>query len=212
MREMVCSARGVRAAGGGVFAFTLTAALLVTAFAGAAQQPVAPQVPPPAAPQTPPPPPGTPAAPLPAPVLPPAPVVPVPQVLPINGPAGLVFHAIKADKAADFELVMLKFFDVLRRSTDPALTQLAAGWKLWRAAEAGPAGAVMFVFVIDPVVPGADYSGTFILTTLYAALPAEANELYRQFTEAYAGPRSVVTLGHVPTAPPAAAPATPKQP
>src|SRR5262245_48755630 len=70
--------------------------------------------------------------------------------------AGMVLNFIKPDKTADFEAVMAKVKEALQKSTKPERQQQAKGWKVFKSPD--PAGAnVLYVFVIDPAVKGADY-------------------------------------------------------
>ena len=73
-----------------------------------------------------------------------------------TGDAGMVLNFIKADKTADFEAVMTKLKEALAKSDKPERKQQAAGWKVFKSPD--PAGAnVLFVFIVDPSVKGADY-------------------------------------------------------
>jgi hypothetical protein len=149
-------------------------------FAQAAPPPPAPatQVP---APQ----PPGTPGAPAPA----AAPPVPVDRVF--ASEAGVIFNAVKADQVKNFEMILERLRQALAASPDPARRQQAAAWKIFKAAEAGPAGSVIYLFVIDPVVKGADYGVAKILAE---AFPAEAQELYRVYTNTFASGQTLLNL------------------
>ena len=98
--------------------------------------------------------------------------------------AGLIFNQVKADKTADFELVMAKLKEALAKSEDATRRQQAAGWKVFRSVEPGPNGSVLYVFVMDPAVQGADYTVAKILNE---AFPAEVQDLYKKFADAYAG-------------------------
>ena len=76
---------------------------------------------------------------------------------------GVVLNFIKPDKTADFEMVMGKLKEALAKSEKPERKQQAAGWKVFKADRARPAAPCIYVFVIDPVVKGADYSVSNIL-------------------------------------------------
>ena len=62
--------------------------------------------------------------------------------------------------------------------------QQAASWKILKATEPGPAGAVLYLFVMDPVVKDADYTVSRILAEVF---PTELQELWTKLREAYAG-------------------------
>jgi len=96
---------------------------------------------------------------------------------------GLIFNAIRPDKVMDFEIVLAKLRAALADSKDPVRTQQGWGWKIYKAAEPGPNGSVLYVFVMDPAVKGADYGVAKILSEAY---PNEVMELYRMYTGAFA--------------------------
>jgi hypothetical protein len=148
------------------------------------------------------PPPGAPPAAVP--VTPPANVVsPPPPGRVFAAEQGLIFNAIRPDKVADFETVVVRLRQALAASKDPVRNQQGWGWKIFKAAEPGPNGSVLYVFVMDPAVKGADYGVAKILAEAY---PAEIMELYRMYTGAFAtAGQTLLNLGPVPT--PAGAPA-----
>lgn len=98
------------------------------------------------------------------------------------GESALVLYYIRADRAADFEAVMAKVKEALQKSAAPERKRQAAGWKVSRSSEPAGDGVVLYVFVIDPVVKGANYS---VGTILSEAFPSEAEALYRKFTGSY---------------------------
>ena len=99
---------------------------------------------------------------------------------------GVILNFVKADKTADFEMVMGKLKEALAKSEKPERKAQAAGWKYFKAAEPGPAGAVIYVFIMDPVASGAEYSvGNILVETLGAT---EGQALYKTYSESYANP------------------------
>jgi len=104
---------------------------------------------------------------------------------------GMILNFVKPDKTADFEEVMAKLKEALRKSEKPERKQQAASWKVFKSPE--PAGAnALYVFVIDPSVKGADYSVANILAEAFP--PAEVNDLYKKFADAYAQGQNIVNL------------------
>ena len=99
-----------------------------------------------------------------------------------TGDGAMTLNFIKADKTADFEMVIGKLKEGLQKSPNPARKQQAAGWKFFKAAEAGPNGSVLYVSVVDPAVKGADYT---VSTILSEAFPTEVQALYKTYSEAY---------------------------
>jgi len=101
--------------------------------------------------------------------------------------AGMFFNNIRPDKTADFETIMGRVKEALAKNPDPIRKQQAASWKVFKAVEPGaplPDGgrAVLYVFVLDPVVKNADYTITKILSE---AFPSEVQELYTKLVACY---------------------------
>ena len=118
---------------------------------------------------------------------------------------GLIFNAIRPDKVMDFETVLAKLRTALADSKDPVRNQQGWGWKIFKAAEPGPNGSVLYVFVMDPAVKGADYGVAKILSEAY---PNEIMDLYRMYTGAFAtAGQTLINLQPIPAlaAPPAPA-------
>ena len=108
---------------------------------------------------------------------------PSPFVFP--GDAGVILNFVKADKTADFEMVLGKVKEALAKSEKPERKAQAAGWKVFKASEPGPSGAVIYVFVMDPVAKGAEYKVGDILVEGFAA---EGQTLYKTYSDAYGTP------------------------
>jgi hypothetical protein len=187
--------------------------LLAIAFSLAMQTATTPQPPPAGAlqPQQTSPTPGTPPsptappAPLPAPATGQSVVAPPPPGRVFASEEGLIFNAVRADKVMDFETVISKLRAALANSKDPVRNQQGWGWKIFKAAEPGPNGSVLYVFLMDPTVKGADYGVAKILAEAY---PAEIMELYRMYTTAFApAGQTLLNLNPVPSTP--AAPGAP---
>jgi hypothetical protein len=107
------------------------------------------------------------------------------------GDGGMVLNFIKPDKTADFEAVIAKLKEGLQKSAKPERKQQAASWKVFKSPEPAAGGNVLYVFIIDPSVKGADYTVSNILAE---AFPAEVNALYKQYVEAYASGQNFVNL------------------
>jgi len=108
--------------------------------------------------------------------------------------AGMVLNFIKPDKTADFEAVMTKLKEALTKSEKPERKQQAASWKVFKSPEPAQNGNVLYVFVIDPAVKGADYT---VSTILAEAFPQEVQTLYKQYADAYASGQNFVNLALV---------------
>ena len=106
-------------------------------------------------------------------------------------PAGMIFNQIKPDQTAAFEEVMGKLKEALNKSTDPVRKQQSTGWKVYKATEAMGANT-LYVFLMDPAVPGADYN---VFKVLQEGLgDATAREIFEKFRNAYAGPQNKINL------------------
>jgi hypothetical protein len=104
--------------------------------------------------------------------------------------AGMVLNFIKPDKTADFEMVMEKLKEALSKSEKPERKQQASGWKVFKSAD--PAGAnVLYVYIIDPSVKGADYQVSNIIAE---AFPTEANDILKKYADCYAQGMNIVNL------------------
>ena len=104
---------------------------------------------------------------------------------------GMVLNFIKPDKTADFEAVIGKLKEALAKSAKPERKQQAASWKVFKSPDPAAGGNVLYVFVIDPSVKGADYTVSNILAE---AFPTEVQALYKQYAEAYASGQNFVNL------------------
>lgn len=91
---------------------------------------------------------------------------------------GLLLNYVKADQTAQFEAVMQKVKEALQKSGNAQRKQQAQGWKVYKAQEPGPNNSVLYVFIMDPAVPGADYAVSAIL---FEAFPADVQKLHEQF-------------------------------
>jgi hypothetical protein len=92
-----------------------------------------------------------------------------------TGTALLLFY-VRPDKTADFESVVARLAQALEASPDPARRQQAAAWRILRSSEPGR-DFVVYVFLLDPVVPGADYDPVRVLSE---SLPTEVQPLYEK--------------------------------
>lgn len=106
-------------------------------------------------------------------IAPARPAVAAPDYTFETGTALLLFY-VRPDKTADFEAVVSRLAQALDASTDPVRRQQAAAWRMMRSAEPGR-DAVVYVFLLDPVVPSADYDPVRVLSE---SLPAEVQPLY----------------------------------
>jgi hypothetical protein len=103
--------------------------------------------------------------------------------LTFEGDTALWTIAIRPDKTADFEQIIAKLFAGLAKSTDATRQQQAQGWKIMRLEKPLPDGNIAYVHIINPVVPGADYT---VMQALYDLYPEERLALYELYRGAFA--------------------------
>ena len=107
---------------------------------------------------------------------------------------GLVLNFIKADKTADFEAIVAKVKEALQKSANPQRKQQAASWRVFKSPDPAAGGAVLYVFIVEPVVKGADYTVSAILAE---AFPDELAALYKTYSESYSSGQNFVNLSLV---------------
>ena len=97
---------------------------------------------------------------------------------------GFIQNIIKAASAADFEMVMGRVKEGLQNSDDSAKRRQANSWKIYKL-PAQADGSVIYLAIIDPPVPQADYTVSNILLEAYGQ--EEAQRLYDIYSAAAAG-------------------------
>jgi hypothetical protein len=118
-----------------------------------------------------------------------APAAPAPRATPAKSPyaftgdAAITINVVKADKTADFEMIVGKLQEALQKSVRPERVQQAASWKVYKASEPGPSGSAIYVFLIDPVVKDSDYTPSAILAEEF---PQEMRPLFKALSDSYA--------------------------
>jgi hypothetical protein len=161
-----------------------------------------------------------PVAPVPVSLGPNCPAPPPPATLPqraFGGDTGMLLHQVIPTRVPDFEKVIAYLRDALAKTTNVTLRKQAAGWKMYRVAEPGPNGDVIYAFLLDPAVPCVDYALGPILADAItdAALLQEVWKLYQGSVRSGG---TVMNLGPIPVVPPtpdlapSTTPATPGQP
>ena len=108
-----------------------------------------------------------------------------------EAPAGLILNYIRADRAAAFESVAARLVAALAGSESAARREQASGWKMYRALEPGPNGNVLYVWLIDPAVAGADYSAAGLLSETF---PTEVQSLYETFNGAFGVGQALINM------------------
>ena len=120
---------------------------------------------------------------------------PAPAARVFGSNTGVVLNFIKPDKTADFEAVLAKLKDALQNSSNAQRMEQAASWKVYKSPDPGPAGSVLYLYIVDPVIKGADYAVATILAEAFSS--EELAALNKRFTEAYASGQNIVNLNLV---------------
>jgi hypothetical protein len=120
----------------------------------------------------------------------------------------MIFNAVRPERVADFELVIGYLEAALAQATSPQVRAQAKGWRIYKATEPGPNGTVLYVFLFDPTVPGADYALGPILSD---AFPNQVEQIWKLYQGALAGGGSLLNLTPV-KPPPLPAPGEPVPP
>ena len=123
--------------------------------------------------------------------------------LTFEGDTALWTVAIKPDKTADFEKIIAKLHEGLNKSEKPERKQQAGGWKVMKLAKPLPDGNIAYVHIINPVVPGADYT---VMQALYELWPDERQALYEMYRGTFAQNLSLAVGNMVAAPAPGAAP------
>ena len=99
-----------------------------------------------------------------------------------DGLIGLVINYIDPASTSVFESVMSGLLEGLAASEDAERVAQAAGWKMFKAQEPGPDGQAVYIWLLDPVVEGADYSVPQLLNETF---PADVQQLYDTYIESF---------------------------
>jgi len=99
----------------------------------------------------------------------------------------LLYVQIRPNMTRDYEVVVGKLKEALQKTDNAALRQAARGWKVFRS-DAQANGNTLYVHVIDPPAPNADYT---VMQILYDAFPEERTALYEQYRDAFVGQSAV---------------------
>lgn len=99
--------------------------------------------------------------------------------------AAVMLHFVKPGSTSAYEGVMGRLGQALAQSgnTETNRQTQAAGWKVYRAnMDISGQGNVMYAWVIDPVMPGANYAASTILNEVF---PSEIQQLYESYNGSF---------------------------
>jgi hypothetical protein len=119
------------------------------------------------------------------------PTFPLPQSCP-DCDVALVTMFIKADKTADFELVLNKVKEAMSKSENADRKKQAAGWTVFKSGAPGPKLKVAdwegptttYIMRIEPIVKDVDYDLMMIISEVF---PVEVQEIFAKYKDAFAG-------------------------
>jgi hypothetical protein len=114
-----------------------------------------------------------------------------PQKTTYTGDMVIAAYAINSDKIVEYDQVIATLKDSLMKSTRPEARQQLAGWRIMKNAAAQPDGSALYVHVISPVVPDADYSITNLVYEVVTD-PMERLEFYNTYRAALKQPLFVI--------------------
>jgi hypothetical protein len=118
-----------------------------------------------------------------------------PPAMTLDSGAGMFFHMIKSDRTADFEWLMGKIKEAFQKSEDATHKQQANGIHIMKSMDPVPNSTnVMYIVLVNPAVPGADYSMQNMMKIVYEAFPAEQQDIYKRLQGAFGGPTNRVNL------------------
>jgi hypothetical protein len=102
-----------------------------------------------------------------------------PAVVTFTTEFGLVLHAIKPASVADYESAIVALQEAMAKSADEEVRKIAAGWRVFKAAELDAKANPLYVHVLQPAIPGVDYRPSLWLDKLLEGAPPELLAKYR---------------------------------
>lgn len=117
-------------------------------------------------------------------LVPSQPVEAQPQVA-FTGDAAVMLHFVKPGSTSAYEGVMARLGEALQQSQNDQTNRRtqAAGWKVYRAnMDISGQGNVMYAWVIDPVMGGANYAAATIMNEVF---PGEIEQLYNSYNGSF---------------------------
>jgi hypothetical protein len=113
-------------------------------------------------------------------------------VMVFGSDAGVLLTFVTPDKTDDFERVVDRSRTVLEESDDPIRQQQRGNWRIFRSPDPGPAGSVLYVSFMEPVLKSANYGLADILAE--ELQEDEAEELISLLEGAFSQSQSVLNL------------------
>ena len=102
-----------------------------------------------------------------------------------TGDAAVMLHFVKPGSTAAYEGVMARLGEALAKSenTETNRQAQANGWKVYRSGlDITGQGNVMYAWIIDPVMGGANYAASTIMNEVF---PGEIQQLYESYNGSF---------------------------
>jgi hypothetical protein len=125
---------------------------------------------------------------------------------------GMVLHVVKPGSASDYETALVALQDAFSKSSDEEVKRVAAGWRVWKAAEADAQGNVVYVHTLLPTTPEVDYRPSLWLDRLLSGAPADLLAKYRDSFAVAPGKLSLTEFANMSVAPVTPVNPTPPKP
>lgn len=117
---------------------------------------------------------------------------------------GFLFVTVKADKVDDYEDAIRALQEAFSKATDEKHRKLAEGWRVYKGTDANPkaiadpkTATVIYIHVIHPIVPEADYRPSLLLDELLEGAPPELLAKYRDAIAAPANKLGMSEFAHM---------------
>lgn len=123
--------------------------------------------------------------------------------------SGMVLHAVKPASVSDYEAAIVALQDAFAKSNDEDVKRVAAGWRVWKAAETDAKANVIYVHILQPAAANVDYRPSLWLDRLLAGAPAELLAKYRDSFAVAPSKLSLTELASMSAAPANATPGKP---
>lgn len=104
----------------------------------------------------------------------------------------VIVNHVKADKREQFERFVHEIFWPGAKNLRPAVQQVFQQTRVLHPIQAEADGTYSYLFIMDPVVPGADYDIENLIRKMYEE--KKANEYLKMFSETAAGTQTGYTV------------------
>ncbi|HXG88679.1 MAG TPA: hypothetical protein VNJ02_10115 [Vicinamibacterales bacterium] len=119
------------------------------------------------------------------------PTAPDPAAVTFTSELGVLLVAVKPAAVADFEAVIVALQEVFSKAEDEETRAIAKSWRVYKAADGDVKTAALYVYLLQPPLPTADYRPSLWLDKLMAGAPAELLAKYR---DSFAAPPAKLGL------------------